>query len=99
VMTSADAREQEAPKRAWRSDTLLLAGLNAAAYLWLYWSSGWQVPHFGTYVGWIGALISLVPAPRELRTNRFRRPAVIGIIVSCGVLLHIFGTPCTGPCK
>lgn len=86
-------------RRTWRSDTLLLAGLNAGAYLWSYSSSGWEVPHFGGYVCWIGAIISFVPAPREIGTPRFRRAALLGFALSCAVLWHIFTTPCTGPCK
>jgi hypothetical protein len=86
-------------QRSWRSDTLLLATLNAGAYFWSYWSSGWEVPHFGSHVCWLGALISFVPAPREVGTARFRVAALIGFALSCAVLWHTFTTPCTGPCK
>ena len=85
--------------QGWRSDTLLLATLNAAIYVWGYWSSGWQIPHFGSYPCWIGALVSLVPAPREINTVRFRKAAALGFALSCAVLWHVFTTPCTGPCK
>jgi len=87
------------PQRSWRSDTLLLASLNGLAYLWSYWSSGWDVPHFGTYVCWLGAFISFVPAPREIAGPRFRRAAILGFCLACAVLWHIFTTPCVGPCK
>lgn len=90
---------QRSPSREWRSDVLLLAALNGAGYLWSFWSSGWQVPHFGGYICWIGAVISLVPAPREIRNARFRTAALVGLALSCLVLWHIFTTPCTGPCK
>jgi len=85
--------------RSWRSDTLLLATLNLAFYIWSYWSSGWQVPHFGGYMCWIGALLSFVPAPREIRGTRLRMAALVGLGLSFAVLWHTFATPCTGPCK
>jgi len=85
--------------RSWRSDTLLLATLNATLYAMSYWRSGWEVPHFGGYVCWIGALLSFVPAPREIGSRRYRKAALVGFALSCAVLWHIFATPCTGPCK
>jgi len=87
------------PTHRWRSDTLLLGGLNAALYAWTYANSGWQIPHEGTYLCWLGALISFVPAPREINATRSRRAAIIGFLLSCIVLWHIVAMPCTGPCK
>jgi hypothetical protein len=95
----ASQLQQHMPGTSWRSDTLLLAVLNALAYLALYGSAGWQIPHFGTHVSWIGAAISLVPAFRELRTTRLKGPAMIGVMISLGVWLHASLAPCTGPCK
>jgi hypothetical protein len=90
----------EAPTgRQWNSDVLLLAVVNGVAYLWSYWSSGWDVPHFGSYVCLPGAVISLVPVPRELLQSRFRAAALGGVAVSCLVIWHILATPCIGPCK
>jgi hypothetical protein len=86
-------------RSSWRSDALLLGAINAAIYLWSYASSGWEIPHWGGYFCWLGAIISLVPAPRELRTARFRLAALVGVGLSVLVLVHIFTVPCTGPCK
>jgi hypothetical protein len=89
------------PERShvWRSDTLLLGGLNAFAYAWTYANSGWQIPHEGTYLCWLGALVSFVPAPREISAAGSRRAAITGFLLSCIVLWHIVAMPCTGPCK
>jgi hypothetical protein len=95
----ASQLEGAAPAPSWRSDTLVLAGLNALAYLAFYWHAGWEIPHFGTYIGWIGAVVSLVPAVREVGTVRFKRSALVGVGLSFAVLLHAWFAPCTGPCK
>lgn len=99
VVDPASQFETTAPGVSWRSDTLLLAGLNGLAYLAFYWNAGWEIPHFGTYIGWIGVVVSLVPALRELRTVRFRRSALVGVTVALALWLHIWLTPCSGPCK
>ena len=98
-MDSGNQLERTQSRVSWRSDTLLLAGLNGLAYLAFYWSAGWQIPHFGTYIGWIGAVVSLVPAFREVRVARLKRAAVVGAIISFGIWLHSWLAPCTGPCK
>ena len=83
----------------WRSDTLLLGFLSAMIYLESYAGSDWHVPHWGTAFCWIGALMSFVPAPRELRRREFRKAALLGLGLSVAVLWHTFNAPCTGPCK
>ena len=85
--------------RSWRSDTLLIATVNAVAYYSAYWESGFRVPHFGTYICWVGAVVSLVTAPRELINSRFRRAALVGVVLSTAVLWHALTTECTGLCK
>jgi hypothetical protein len=84
---------------SWRSATLALAVVNAGGYLVSYWASGWVVPHLGSYLCWIGVLISPVPSARELRDRTKKRAALLGLCASCAVLLHIVLTPCTGSCK
>ena len=85
-------------RRWYWSETLLLASLNAAAYWWNYRASGWSIPHSGTYLCLLGAVLSVVPLPREL-FGRTRLGALIGLALSAGVLWHVNVMPCTGPCK
>jgi hypothetical protein len=84
---------------SYRSDTLLLAGINAAFYWWSYWGSGWEAPHFGTWVCQMGAVISLVPLPRELLSRKYRYAAMAGAVLTGAVLWHIATTPWVGPPK
>ena len=90
---------EAAEGRSWRSDTLLLGTLAAVPYWAAYWAAGLQVPHLGTYLCGVGALLSFVPAPRELTSRRYRVAAMIGGLLSGVVLWHIVTTGCTGLCK
>jgi len=82
-----------------RSDTLVLAMLNASGYAWAFWAAGGQTPNDGTYLCLVGGVISLVPAPREICSSAVRRAAILGLIVSGIVIWHIVMSPCIGPCK
>jgi hypothetical protein len=93
-------------RRAWRipgfdwlANTLVVAVANAGFYWYSYWRAGWEAPHIGTYLCAVGAILSFVPALREIRDPRRRWACLLGLSLSGVVLWHIFTTPCIGPCK
>jgi hypothetical protein len=87
------------PGLDWLGGTLFVAAINAGFYWYSYWRSGWETPHLGTYLCTVGALLSLVFAPREVRTPGLRWGCVVGLALSALVLWHIWTAPCIGPCK
>jgi hypothetical protein len=87
----------QSTRASWRSDTLLIAATNLVAYVWAYWRSGWEIPFLLGYFCLPVAIISFVPAPREILSGRYRKAALVGCALSVLLVFHMWVMPCTGP--